>query len=161
MECKRLVEDEGRNGRLVIGADANAHNNAWGGADTNKRGESLFCYILQTNLQIANRGNVPTYIGPTSSNVLDIKHIETKLGQPKEVANVKELEESNEFLTMTFMAAYNKACPLRRFREKAKPPWLSNELSLLRRQVKEMFKLAKTAESEACRDEYRDLLRIY
>lgn len=57
---------------LVIGGDANAHHKIWGSKDINIRGESFLNFILSSNLSIANRGNVPTYIGPTSENVLDI-----------------------------------------------------------------------------------------
>ncbi|XP_036347174.1 uncharacterized protein LOC118756521, partial [Rhagoletis pomonella] len=57
-ELRRLVgEAEKAKRPLIIGADANAHNTVWGSGDTNER---------------ANRGEEPTYIGPTSKNVLDI-----------------------------------------------------------------------------------------
>ncbi|XP_036327429.1 uncharacterized protein LOC118740039 [Rhagoletis pomonella] len=72
-ELRRLVgEAEKAKRPLIIGADANAHNTVWGSGDTNERGESLLNFILISNLDIANRGEEPTYIGPTSKNVLDI-----------------------------------------------------------------------------------------
>ena len=46
---------------LIIGSDVNSHNTAWGSTDCNARGEHLLEYILSTDLQICNRGNVPTF----------------------------------------------------------------------------------------------------
>ncbi len=53
--------------------DANAYNTVWGSSDTNDRGESLLNFILISNLAIANRGEEPTYMGPISKNILDVK----------------------------------------------------------------------------------------
>ncbi|XP_054087737.1 uncharacterized protein LOC128922138 [Zeugodacus cucurbitae] len=72
-ELHRLaVTSSDRRQALVVGADANAHHTIWGSPDINQRGESLFNVIIQSSLAIANRGEEPTYIGPTSKNVLDI-----------------------------------------------------------------------------------------
>ncbi|XP_054745928.1 uncharacterized protein LOC129250321 [Anastrepha obliqua] len=72
-ELRKLVETAARKKHaLVVGTDANAHHTVWGSADINDRGESLFTYILQSSLEIANRGEEPTYVGPTSRNVLDL-----------------------------------------------------------------------------------------
>ncbi|XP_054745677.1 uncharacterized protein LOC129250060 [Anastrepha obliqua] len=72
-ELRKLVETAARKKHaLVVGTDANAHHTVWGSADINDRGESLFTYILQSSLEIANRGEEPTYVGPTSKNVLDL-----------------------------------------------------------------------------------------
>nr|AMS38355.1 hypothetical protein [Bactrocera tryoni] len=72
-ELQRLAATSSRRKQaLVVGADANAHHTVWGSPDINQRGESLLNYILQSSLVVANRGEEPTYIGPTSRNVLDI-----------------------------------------------------------------------------------------
>jgi len=57
-ECGKL-----RKG-LVIGCDANAHTQ-WGCPNNNDRGESLFDFIVNLNLFLCNRGNVPTFITKT------------------------------------------------------------------------------------------------
>lgn len=44
----------------------------WGSREVNERGEFLLQFIINNALTIGNRGNVPTYIGPTSVNVLDV-----------------------------------------------------------------------------------------
>jgi len=57
----RWSEDWQRNANssgLEIGCDANAHHN-------NDRGESLFDFILNLNLFLCNRGNVPAFITKT------------------------------------------------------------------------------------------------
>ena len=41
-----------KNYQLIIGADANSHNTAWGSTDINDRGDKLLDYILSTDLQI-------------------------------------------------------------------------------------------------------------
>ncbi|XP_054083756.1 uncharacterized protein LOC128920478 [Zeugodacus cucurbitae] len=72
-EVHRLVAaSRGRMQALVVGADANAHHTIWSSTDINQRGECLLNFILQSSLVTANRGEEPTYIGPTSKNVLDI-----------------------------------------------------------------------------------------
>ncbi|XP_054745732.1 uncharacterized protein LOC129250113 [Anastrepha obliqua] len=72
-ELRKLVETAAsKKHALVVGTDANAHHPVWGSADINDRGESLFTYILQSSLEIANRGEELTYVGPTSKNVLDL-----------------------------------------------------------------------------------------
>ena len=48
--------------QLIIGCDANAHSTVWGSHDINKRGESILDFLLLYNLEIANKGNTPTFI---------------------------------------------------------------------------------------------------
>ena len=58
--------------RLIIGADANAHNVVWGSSDTNIRGKSLLEYIISSDLYIANKSNKPTFVTSNRSEVIDI-----------------------------------------------------------------------------------------
>ena len=60
------------NKKLIIGCDANSHNTAWGSSDNNIRGENLLEYILATNLQISNLGNMPTFRNAIREEVIDI-----------------------------------------------------------------------------------------
>lgn len=57
---------------FLVGPDANADHTIWGSFDINQRGESLFNFILKSSLVVANIDEEPTYIGPTSRNVLEI-----------------------------------------------------------------------------------------
>ena len=57
---------------LVIGCDANAHHTAWGSTDINTRGESLFNYLLTTELGVANIGCKPTFVNAIRAEVLDL-----------------------------------------------------------------------------------------
>ncbi|KAH8294581.1 hypothetical protein KR054_011526, partial [Drosophila jambulina] len=71
-ELRSVVEASPNDQHLIVGADANAHHCVWGSPDINDRGESLLDFILTTNLSIANVGEEHTFVGPTSSNVLDL-----------------------------------------------------------------------------------------
>ncbi len=63
-------EDE--NLPLLIGCDANAHHQAWGSTDTNRRGEILLDYVIAKDLVVENEGNSPTFVTSTRKEVLDI-----------------------------------------------------------------------------------------
>jgi hypothetical protein len=56
---------------LIIGCDANSHHNSWGSTNINKRGESLFNYIMANGLDIMNRGNRPTFVTTNRQEVID------------------------------------------------------------------------------------------
>ncbi|XP_062124849.1 uncharacterized protein LOC133837952 [Drosophila sulfurigaster albostrigata] len=72
-ELRRLVDMVCSSKKhLIIGTDANAHHSVWGSPDINDRGESVLDFILNNKLRLANRGEVSTYVGPTSCNVLDL-----------------------------------------------------------------------------------------
>lgn len=59
---------------IVIGCDSNAHHTQWGSTDINPRGELFFEYIMETNLEICNVGNNPTFISKIDGRkeVLDV-----------------------------------------------------------------------------------------
>ncbi|KAL0894639.1 hypothetical protein ABMA27_013193 [Loxostege sticticalis] len=57
---------------VIIAADCNAHHPLWGSMDTNKRGEQLTEYLLQTNLTILNRGTEPTFVTSRCQTTIDI-----------------------------------------------------------------------------------------
>lgn len=57
---------------LLIGCDANAHNDVWGSTNNNNRGDSLLEFILGENLSIFNIGNTPTFVTKNRKEVLDI-----------------------------------------------------------------------------------------
>lgn len=57
---------------LIIGCDANAHNECYGSTDTNQRGENLLEFVLGTNLTIENVGTEPTFVTSTREEVIDL-----------------------------------------------------------------------------------------
>jgi len=57
---------------LVMGCDANAHHDQWGCPNYNDRGESLFEFLLNSNLFLCNRGNVPTFISKAFQTIIDL-----------------------------------------------------------------------------------------
>jgi len=65
-ECKKL-----RKG-LVIGCDANAHHTQWGCPNNNDRCQSFFDIILNSNLFLCNRGNVPTFLTKACQTIIDL-----------------------------------------------------------------------------------------
>jgi len=65
-ECEKL-----RKG-LIRGCEANAHHTQWGCPNNNDRGESLFDFILNSNLFLCNRGTVPTFITKTCQTIIDV-----------------------------------------------------------------------------------------
>ncbi|XP_034140773.1 uncharacterized protein LOC117591569 [Drosophila guanche] len=77
---RKIASDSERsNTSLLIGCDANAHHTQWGSSDTNVRGESLFSFILNSNLIIGNRGNDPTFIIKNRQEVIDLTLLSDKL----------------------------------------------------------------------------------
>ena len=64
---------------LVIGCDANSHNEAWGSTDNNVRGEELLDFIISEDLQICNIGTEPTFSSGGREEVLDITLCSTNM----------------------------------------------------------------------------------
>lgn len=62
--------DSGRS--LVLGCDTNAHHTLWGSTNINTERENLIEFLSSTNLEILNRGNVPTFVTGNRSEVLDV-----------------------------------------------------------------------------------------
>ncbi|WP_369199187.1 hypothetical protein, partial [Streptomyces djakartensis] len=48
--------------KVVVGCDANAHNESYGSTNTNFRGECLLDFIIDNDLNICNRGKESTHI---------------------------------------------------------------------------------------------------
>ena len=216
VELQRLVEETGkRKQNLVVGTDANAHHTVWGSKDINDRGESLISFILQTSLKIANRGDIPTYKGPTSENVLDLTlfsdfqvvvddwkvlkvptfsdhcyiHFQvsyarpnnikvfrnprnadwtkysvlmnSELGHSRAINSADEVDSTVDKLVSQIVKSYEASCPPARTKRKSRPPWWSKQLDYERRELRELFKLAKISEQFECWEEYRDAQRIY
>lgn len=47
---------------MLLGCDANSHHIVWGSTNINPRGTLLLQFIVDRNLGILNRGNVPTFV---------------------------------------------------------------------------------------------------
>jgi ribonuclease HI len=56
----------------IIGCDSNSHHTVWGSSNINSRGRSLLEYIISTDLDIANKGNDPTFVNRNREEVIDI-----------------------------------------------------------------------------------------
>ena len=91
-----------KNYQLIVGADANSHNTAWGSTDTNTRGDKLLDYILSTDLQICNVGEKPTFSIANRNEVIDItlasRGIENKISDWR----VSEKENFSDHNTILF-----------------------------------------------------------
>lgn len=64
---------------LIIGCDANAHHTVWGSTNINKRGKSLFEYLITTNLEILNEGTEPTFVNSIRQEVIDITMVSNSI----------------------------------------------------------------------------------
>ena len=80
-----------RNIPLIVGCDANAHNEMWGSSDTNERGEYLLEYLLKENLEVFNVGDVPTFVTRAREEVLDLT-----FGSARVRSSVKKWRVSSE-----------------------------------------------------------------
>ena len=91
-----------KNYQLVVGADANSHNAAWGSTDTNDRGDHLLDYILSTNLQICNVGEKPTFSNSIRQEVIDITL--ASIGIERKISDwrVSDKENFSDHNTITF-----------------------------------------------------------
>ncbi|XP_014249818.1 uncharacterized protein LOC106666849 [Cimex lectularius] len=61
-----------KNLQLIIGADANSHNEVWNSTNTNKRGEKLLEFLITNDLSIINKGSEPTFVTNRRPEVIDI-----------------------------------------------------------------------------------------
>ena len=57
---------------LIIGSDANSHNECWGSTDTNTHGEKLLEYLATTQMHICNSGNKATFSNSVRKEAIDI-----------------------------------------------------------------------------------------
>lgn len=57
---------------LIMGCDSNSHHTLWGNRDVNRRGEALLEFLNSGELEIANRGAVPTFFNIRSQSVVDL-----------------------------------------------------------------------------------------
>jgi hypothetical protein len=78
---------EGKEIPLVIGCDSNAHHTLWGSTNVNERGELLLEYLMGTQLEVANQGNmgrVEDWRVDPSASCSDHRYIlfNIRVGQP-------------------------------------------------------------------------------
>ena len=66
---------------LLMGVDANAHNEIWGSTNTNERGEAVQEFLEIENLDILNEGSNPTFVTRNRKEVLDITIADWALAQ--------------------------------------------------------------------------------
>ena len=57
---------------LIVGCDSNAHYTVWGSTNCNGRGESLYAFLITTNLDILNQGKDPTFCNVSRYELTDI-----------------------------------------------------------------------------------------
>ena len=60
------------NMKLVLTMDSNAHSSLYSLAQSNARGRHLEDFILRNNLQVENRGNIPTFQSLRAQSVIDV-----------------------------------------------------------------------------------------
>lgn len=80
-----------QNKAFIIGCDANAHHTIWSSTGINSRGEALFDYISQNDIDICNKGNCPTFVNAIREEVLDLTLCSSKLSD-----SIKNWQVSDE-----------------------------------------------------------------
>ena len=112
-----------KNYQLIIGADANSHNTAWGSTDTNNRGDKLLDYIVSTDLHVCNVGDKPTFSIANRQEVIDItlasKGIERKISGWR----VSEKENFSDHNTIHFSILTECKGQLESYRNVRKTDW--------------------------------------
>ena len=112
-----------KNYQLIIGADANSHNTAWGSTDINDRGDKLLDYILSTDLQICNVGDKPTFSNVNRQEVIHItlasRNIERKISGWR----VSEKENFSDHNTIHFSILTECRGQLDSYRNVRKTDW--------------------------------------
>ena len=68
---KALEYSKSRGYSMLIGSDTNSHSTLWG-KETNNRGEQLEDLIDTYNLDIHNRGKMPTYDCSLGQSIIDV-----------------------------------------------------------------------------------------
>jgi hypothetical protein len=65
---------------LIVGCDANTRHILWGCTGTNLRGESLVEFLVNSNLNILNQSNGPTFVVCNRKEVTDLTPGTNKIG---------------------------------------------------------------------------------
>lgn len=87
---------------LILGCDANAHNECWGSTDTNRRGDTLLQYLAGTDLYLLNRGNAPTFVTSERQEVIDITLCSNTIRQHIHKWRVADEESSSDHRYIKF-----------------------------------------------------------
>ena len=87
---------------LIIGCDSNAHNTIWGSKDTNVRGHSLLDSLLSNNIEIANKGNNPTFASSRYQSVIDLTLISPNIKTKVKKWSVSEKETLSDHNQIEF-----------------------------------------------------------
>lgn len=74
-----------------MGCDANAPSITWGSMSTNTRGECLLQFSLETDFEVLNTGNTPTFVTKIRQEVIDITISPTNI--PRYVSEWKASSE--------------------------------------------------------------------
>ena len=70
---KALVEDGNLGGSgLIIGCDSNSHHALWGSRTTDNRGHDLLEFLVNSGLDVVNRGTEPTFSNSRGETLIDI-----------------------------------------------------------------------------------------
>ncbi len=71
LQLENLLQT-GRDKRIIIGSDTNAHSSLWGCEENNPRGDMLELFIAEHNLSIHNRGREPTFVTSRANSIIDV-----------------------------------------------------------------------------------------
>jgi hypothetical protein len=116
---------------LVVGCDSNAHHTLWGSTNVNERGELLLEYLIGTQLEIMNRGNMPTFINAIRQEVLDLTLVTTDLQSRVEAWHVDPNASGSDHRYIMFYLYIRLGQPIPIFyRNRHKTDWPTYALEL-------------------------------
>ena len=78
---------------VVLGMDSNAHSTLTGSEETNIRGRHLQNFIMRHNLEIANKGNKPTFDSHLGQSVIDVTLVSPDIAD--RISDWKVVDEEN------------------------------------------------------------------
>ena len=117
-----------------------------GSTDINKRDKSLLNYILLSSLSIENRGEEPTFVGPTSRNVLDLT-LATSGNTLTENWQVLETPSFSDHKYISFEITFNPRGSSKVLRNPRNTNW-DQYRNILRRELGRPPKITETSDME-------------
>ena len=67
--CRFLKEKDVKG---IMGIDSNAHSTLWASPENNARGDAIELFVAESNLDILNQGNTPTFVNSRAETHIDI-----------------------------------------------------------------------------------------
>ena len=108
---------------LIVGTDANSHHRLWGSSDDNHRGELLFDFIMEENLDVLNIGTKPTFSAGGRNEVLDVTIVNESAKNRTNGWAVLDIESFSDHMPIKFELILNREPLIEKFFNVRKTQW--------------------------------------